>query len=105
DRGHALGDAVMEAGARKVSAVGHHTRTPARSINTTATAVTIVEPVLPPSSVSPTPASMNRWPIPATRWYSRADSRPQITSLASGLVRHAFSHSKLPSDAQAMPSP
>src|SRR5690606_20314461 len=64
---NALSHPVIEARTRKICDVGYHTHTPARTINTTDRAMTILEPALPPSSVSPTPASMNRWRVPATK--------------------------------------
>src|SRR5690606_25258441 len=89
DSGNPLGHPVIQTRTRKVGDIGYHIQTPARTISTTEMARTIFEPSFPPSSVSPIPRSMIRWRIPATRWYSNADSSPQITSLASGLVRQA----------------
>ncbi|KPW45901.1 hypothetical protein ALO88_05615 [Pseudomonas syringae pv. antirrhini] len=60
DRRYTLGHPVVEARTRKVGDVGYHIHTPARRISTTETAITILEPSLPPSSVSPTPVSMIR---------------------------------------------
>ncbi|RMR95123.1 hypothetical protein ALP76_05479 [Pseudomonas savastanoi pv. glycinea] len=60
DRRNTLSHPVIEARTRKVGDVGYHIHTPARRISTTETAITILEPSLPPSSVSPTPESMMR---------------------------------------------
>ncbi|MOA51742.1 hypothetical protein D3C78_1749260 [compost metagenome] len=60
DRGNALRHPVIEARTREVCDISYHTHTPARTISTTETAMTILEPRLPPSRVSPTPASMTR---------------------------------------------
>src|SRR5690606_25242306 len=87
NRRYALSHPVIEAGAREVGYVGYHTQTPARTMITTETAMTILEPSLPPSSDSPTPRSMIRWRTPAPTSYSRADSSPPVTSLATGLAR------------------
>ncbi len=67
DRRHTLCHPVIEARTRQVSDVSYHIQTPARTITTTETAITIFEPSLPPSSVSPMPMSMIKWRTPATR--------------------------------------
>ncbi len=60
DCGNTLSHPVIEARTRQVGDVGYHIHTPARRIRITETAITILEPSLPPSSVSPTPESMMR---------------------------------------------
>ncbi len=60
DRRDALRHPVIEARTRQVRDVGYHTQTPTRTISTTEMTITIFEPSLPPSSVSPTPMSMIR---------------------------------------------
>ena len=67
DRRHTLRHPVIEARTRKVRNAGYHIQTPARTINTTETAIMIFEPRRPPSSVSPMPMSMIKWRTPATR--------------------------------------
>ncbi|MNZ52237.1 hypothetical protein D3C78_700780 [compost metagenome] len=67
DRRHTLRHPVIEARTRQVRDVSYHIQTPARTITTTETAITIFEPSLPPSSVSPMPMSMIKWRTPATR--------------------------------------
>ncbi len=67
DRRHALRHPVIEARTRQVRDTGYHIQTPTRTITTTDTTITIFEPSLPPSSVSPMPMSMIRWRTPATR--------------------------------------
>ncbi|MND83132.1 hypothetical protein D3C80_749820 [compost metagenome] len=68
DRRNALGHPVIKARTREVRDVGYHTHTPSSTISTAETTMTIFEPSAPPSSVSPTPASITRWRTPATRW-------------------------------------
>ncbi len=57
---NALRHPVIQTRARKVGDVGYHIHTPARTISTADTTITIFEPSLPPSSVSPWPESMIR---------------------------------------------
>ena len=57
---NALCHPVIQTRARKVGDIGYHIHTPARTISTADTAITIFEPSLPPSSVSPCPVSMIR---------------------------------------------
>ena len=105
DSGNTLRHPVIKTRTREIRDVGYHIHTPSSAITIADTTITIFEPSLPPSSVSPMPMSMIKWRIPATRWYSRADNRPQITNLASGLVKHSFTSAKPSADASDLSSP
>src|SRR5690606_16070756 len=67
NRRNALRHPVIEARTREIRDIGYHIHTPSSTITITATAMTIFEPSLPPSSVSPMPMSMIKWRSPATR--------------------------------------